>query len=679
MDKSILGDYTILNPLGQGSLGSVYLAEHRFIKKQFVLKVLPEELATDEGFIARFEKEVASLSALDHPHIVKVHNVSHAEGYYFFVTDCIFDCFGENTNLSKFLSVNKQNLNENETLELLTQIASALSYAHQKQIDTTPLAHRGIKLNNILIGKGERGLHMYLSDFGLSHIIGEGAILTRIYQILAESLCLDPSTHSSDQYFTGSVGSAKLSKLHASFIQNYAFLAPEQKIFRENPVGIQADVYAFGVLAYFLLMRAYPEGCFTLPSQSFPEYRLNWDELIYQCLQPDPGKRPTSLTRLIDELVSPKTYNSNMSEKVTSWKHESGSSQTSADQPTQPPQETIHSGQSRFDSDYAIPGRETLEEQASVQTNVAVQVKELKPQTEMIEKVSQLIHESQPKPILKPQEVVRPTYDPDPAAAFHVDSTVAPYKPIEKEFKVVEPIHSDMVIINGGEFHRGSDEGGRDERPRHLIRVGSFAIDTHPITNEQFVCFLEVMGGEKESNNQDIIRLRESRIKRQGGKFVIEAGYSKHPVIGVTWYGSGAYAKWIGKRLPTEAEWEIAARGGIPNAIYSTGNNIDRSQSNFFSADTTSVKSYPPNGYGLYDMAGNVYEWCEDWYDYNYYDTSKQEPDDPEGPVQGVYRVLRGGCWKSLKEDLRCSHRHRNNPGIVNRTYGFRCAADVEE
>ncbi len=213
--------------------------------------------------------------------------------------------------------------------------------------------------------------------------------------------------------------------------------------------------------------------------------------------------------------------------------------------------------------------------------------------------------------------------------------------------------------------------------PRHSVHLNSYAIDIHPVTNEQFVRFLEVMGGEKDHNKNDIIRLRESRIKRSGGKLLVESGYTKHPVVGVTWYGAVAYAKWVGKRLPTEAEWEVAANGGLEDCIFPTGKNIERSQANFFSSDTTAVMSYAPNNYGIYDLAGNVYEWCQDWYDYHYYDHSLQEPDDPKGPAQGVYRILRGGCWKSLKEDLRCAHRHRNNPGTVNGTYGFRCAADV--
>lgn len=654
MDKNTLGDYSIIKQIGQGTLGSVYLAEHRFVKQQYILKVLPEEMATDRNFIQRFEKEVATLAKLDHPHIVKIHNVSFAEGYYFLVTDCIVDCFGETTNLTQYLSVNKQSLNENEVLELLTQVASALHYAHQINFGGQQLAHRGLKLNNILVGKGERGLHIHLSDFGLAHIVGEGAVLTRMYKVLADVLSLDlaKSTFTKpgeEKFLTGSIDSGKLSKLHASFLQAYHFLAPEQKIFREKPVGPKADTYAFGVLAYFLLMHTFPEGYFPLPCSVYPDFRLDWNKVITECLHPDPSKRPTSLIKLLESLKTPHAA----------------------------PQEVFaEEEEAILDWNESEPQQEP-EEESAVAVMTEKEEKTITPaQTSMLQEVSEMVR-GQAKPVLNPQEVKRPEYDPDPSAAFHVDSTVARYIPKEEKIKNTDPIPTEMVVVQGGDYYRGSDSGGRDERPRHKVKLPSFALDVHPVTNEQFVRFLEVMGGEKDANNQDIIRLKESRIRRHGGKLSIESGYGKHPVIGITWYGAIAYAKWIGKRLPTEAEWEIAA-SCCEELPYTTGISIERSQANFFSSDTTPVMSYPANKLGLFDMAGNVYEWCQDWYDYNYYEVALQRPDNPKGPLQGVYRVLRGGCWKSLKDDLRCTHRHRNNPGIVNRTYGFRCAADVE-
>ena len=651
MNKQTLGDYSVIKQIGQGTLGKVYLAEHRFIKEQHILKVLPEELATDRNFIQRFERDIGVLAKLDHPHLVKVHTVSFAEGQYFLVTDCIVDCFGETTNLTQYLGINKRSLNENEILELLTQVASALTYGHQNHF-----VHRGLKLNNILIGKGERGLHVYLSDFGLSQIVGEGAILTRTYKILANVLSLD-LTHTTftkpgdEKYFSGGLESSKLSKLHASFLQTYQFLAPEQRIYREKPVGPKADFYAFGVLAYFLLLHSFPEGSFPLPREANPDFRLNWDGLVQTCLRPDPNQRPNCLLSVLDQLVKPSpkaikeaAEGESLVEEELDW---GGASEEG---------EETHG--------IAI-ATEVVEEEITVS------------QKKMLKELSRLV-KKEAKPDLKPCEIKRPEYHPDPAAAFHIDPIVARYIPKEKEIKHIDPIQTQMKVIEGGEYYRGSDEGGRDERPRHKIKLKSFALDIHPVTNEQFVRFLEVMGGEKDSNNNDIILLKDSRIRRCGGKLNIESGYSKHPVIGVTWYGAIAYAKWVGKRLPTEAEWEIAA-SCLEEWPYPTGITIERTQANFFSSDTTAVKSYPPNRLGLYDMAGNVYEWCQDWYGYNYYEVSMQTPDSPKGPLQGVYRVLRGGCWKSLQDDLRCSHRHRNNPGVVNRTYGFRCAADVKE
>jgi formylglycine-generating enzyme required for sulfatase activity len=595
--SKVLGDYTIIKQIGQGALGAVFLAEHRFMKKHFAIKVLPQDLATDRAFIQRFEEEVSLLATLDHPNIVKIHNISYSEGQYFLVTDCIVDSDGETTNLSQYMVGRGTPLKEDELYSLLEQIASALDYAHHMKGSRKGIVHRGLKLNNILIGKGKNGLQLFLSDFGLSRIMGSGNFLARTFKAVSEAWGVPK----------GSVDFDKLTPLHTSFLQGYHFLAPEQrKVGSYESVDLKADIYAFGVIVYYLVMGFLPDGFFEMPSEK-QSLSWDWDSLIKQCLSREPNNRPELL----------------------------------------------------------IPALESIKI-AKVNT----------PSAEIL--FNQITADGLLRPVINRENIERPTVDPDPAAVFQIDTSVKHYIPEEKIIKHVEPLQTEMIIIKGETFWRGSDSGSRDELPAHKVTLSSFAIDIHPVTNEQFVRFLEVMGAVKDSNHNDIIRLKDSRINSSGGKFTIESGYLKHPVVGVTWYGAVAYARWVGKRLPTEAEWEIAACGGIENALYPTGDDIEKPQANFFSSDTLAVMSYAPNGYGLYDMAGNVYEWCQDWYGYNYYETSVQEPINPKGPRQGEYRVLRGGCWKSLKDDLRCSRRHRNNPGTVNSTYGFRCAADVE-
>ncbi|PCI76334.1 serine/threonine protein kinase [Candidatus Aerophobetes bacterium] len=672
MEKKTLGDYNIIKQIGQGTLGKVFLAEHRFLKKPFILKVIPEEFSKDRNFIQRFEKQVGSLAALEHPHIVKVHNVSFSDGYYFLVTDCIVDSIGETTNLSQYLSVNKQSFNEAEIFTLLEQIASALTYIHQKSIEGTPLAHRGIKLSNLLVGRGDKGLHVYLSDVGLSSVLGEGTILTRMYRMLFEGIQKQQETGvlNEDKYQICNVDNKQLSRLHASFMQMHAFLAPEQKIVKSKPVSKKADVYAFGVLAYFLLLHCYPEGHFPLPSSFYPDMRYDWDLLIKKTLDPSPDKRPSDLLKLLNRVK-----NVNFEKGLPPQGASESGALESVKQATLFDMEKSFSagtggmGESETARD-TLPSSVTLVEKEETLATV---------DEHMLSGIANLAKKGGVTPFLKPGKIEKPTYDPDPGAIFQIETSVARYIPQEKEIKDVKPLLSEMKVIEGGTSSRGSEGGGRDERPLHQIEVKSFALDAHPVTNEQFVRFLEVMQGEKDANNQDIIRLKETRITRSVGKLTIESGYAKHPVVGVSWYGAVAYAKWVGKRLPTEAEWEVAAHGGNSEALFPTGNSIEKTQANFFSADTTTVMSYPANGYGLYDVAGNVYEWCQDWYSYNYYETTEHEPDNPQGPLQGVYRVLRGGCWKSLKEDLHCSKRHRNNPGTINKTYGFRCAANVQD
>jgi formylglycine-generating enzyme required for sulfatase activity len=586
-----LGDWLLLKYFGQGPLGHVYFAEHRFTKKRGALKILPEEFSADRAFLSRFEEEVIQISAIEHPAITKTLNASFVDGLYFLSTECVVDEQQETQNLSQFLAGRRAT--QQETLKVAEQVAGALDHVHSlRSGGREGFAHGNVKPNNIMVSESTpSGLVVKLADFGLFRMIGCGNVLMRSYKAVVEQLSLhDPFVTAkigTDRYPTSAFETKKYEDLVASLAQNLHFLSPEQRQGNwSEPVA--ADIWAFGVLLFWMLSGGYPEGSWESEGR-FSGGIIDWDGIIKSCVSLDPAKRPLHLLPLF--------YGSKPSLSVVE-----------ATTPQKIP--------SIFTSSVAIQDGGT-------------------------------------------------------------DRQIKEYAPEKRDPKGVIPILSEVSHVNEGVYYRGSNQGCRDEIPRHPVRVGGFIIDVHPVTNEQFVRFLDFWGDEKDYQNHDIIRLRDSRIKRTAGRFSIERGYGKHPVVGVTWYGAMGYCKWVGKRLPTEVEWEVACCGGLEHPTYPTGEDIEKTQANFFSSDTTAVMSYPPNGYGIYDMAGNVYEWCSDWYEYNYYEYSAQEPDFPKGPVQGVYRVLRGGCWKSLKEDLRCSKRHRNNPGAANGTYGFRCAQDA--
>ena len=161
-------------------------------------------------------------------------------------------------------------------------------------------------------------------------------------------------------------------------------------------------------------------------------------------------------------------------------------------------------------------------------------------------------------------------------------------------------------------------------------------------------------------------------------------GHGSHPVVLVRYEDTAAYCRWLSEelgqfvRLPTEAEWEKAARGGIEGFKYPWGNEIDPSRGNFLAdraskpqRGTRPTGTYPPNGFGLYDMAGNVWEWVSDWYHRDYY--AAAEAVDPKGPATGTLRIVRGGAW--VNDDvsmLRCAYRHKVPPDTYAYSIGFR-------
>jgi len=238
-----------------------------------------------------------------------------------------------------------------------------------------------------------------------------------------------------------------------------------------------------------------------------------------------------------------------------------------------------------------------------------------------------------------------------------------------------------QFYIPAGTFLMGST----DEKPVHEVYMDAFWMDQHEVTNAQYAAFLNEVGNQEEGGVTWLdAGYGGVLIGKSDGEWVPNTGHEDHPVKKVSWYGARAYCEWAGRRLPTEAEWEKGARGGLTGMKYPWGDEspvftlgaANGARFNMFGGITLPVKSYAPNGYGLYDMAGNVLEWAADWYDYEYYSSSPYE--NPQGPSDGEYRVLRGGSWRSGFYSLHVAYRDGYFPVIKTVLIGFRCAASPE-
>lgn len=326
------------------------------------------------------------------------------------------------------------------------------------------------------------------------------------------------------------------------------------------------------------------------------------------------------------------------------------------------------------------------------------------------------------------------------AILFIIISSLIFSKFFPKHAKNIKISHQNMVFIKGGIFDMGADnqQAQKDEYPKHKVILNGFWMDITEVTNAQFAQFVAATNyrttAEKAMNWDELKKqLPEGTIKPTDDKlqpaslvfkpenndywWQLENGTNwKHPsgkesnlldkdnfpIVHVSWDDAQAYCKWAKKRLPTEAEWEYAARGNLKNNIYSWGNepvNIGKSKANTWQGEfpninliedkfynVSPVKSFPKNGYGLYDMAGNVWEWCSDWYDSDYYKLVAKIIKNPNGPAKGndiddekaQKRVIRGGsflCNDSYCSGYRNARRMKETPDTSMEHIGFRCVS----
>ncbi|WP_169834657.1 formylglycine-generating enzyme family protein [Nocardioides dokdonensis] len=317
--------------------------------------------------------------------------------------------------------------------------------------------------------------------------------------------------------------------------------------------------------------------------------------------------------------------------------------------------------------------------------------------------------DSRPAPCCVPAQRAAPA----PARARHADDVAA--RPRSTRGQVLVPAGS---FAMGDAFDEGYAADG--ETPVHEVQVAAFRMDATAVTNVAFATFCKDTGyvtqAEElgvsavfhlayEGDRRDVLHpvaeapwwwaVRGASWRHPGGPASSIQARQNHPVVHVTWHDAVAYCAWAGKRLPTEAEWEYAARGGLAGARFAWGDELTprgRWQCNIWQGDfpranteddghlaTAPVRTYRANGHGLWQTAGNVWEWCSDWFDPAYYRVSPVV--DPRGPDSGSARVVRGGsylCHDSYCHRYRVAARSSSTPDSASGNMGFRCANDAD-
>jgi formylglycine-generating enzyme required for sulfatase activity len=413
------------------------------------------------------------------------------------------------------------------------------------------------------------------------------------------------------------------------------YMAPEQRIDAKS-VDQRADIFAFGVMTYEAFTGKLPLGNFPLPSTLNPQIGKRMDGIILKALSQDPNERYQTIAEMADDIKK----------------------------------EISASFLSKLKARLSLM-LETKIWQKFVSPRIFGAVSMLALIVVGLFWLFSVLGQPYRPPIgIEPGGTHDPIGDPTTPAI----KAVTPDRPGSGSTA------EGMTLIPAGEFLMGTDSEFKNERPRRKVFLDAFYIDRNEVTNAEYKKFVDATGRrvpEMKAFWAEPINWRNGTYPR---------GRGDHPVVLVNWHDADAYAKWAGKRLPTEAEWEKAARG-TDGRKWPWGNDWDRKKCNTaesFFRSSQPVSSFPEDKgpFGNLNMAGNVTEWTSDWYSEIYY--SKGDNKNPRGPskaeAKGNRKVARGGAWdSSISSYARTGCRHDFPPNTKNASLGFRCAMDAKQ
>jgi len=636
--KILANRYRIDDSLGRGGMAEVYKAWDLERTTFLALKVLRQDLAQDTVFLRRFQREAQTLAKLQHPNIVRFYGMETDDLTVFMLMDFI-----EGTTLqAEIFRSRGKSLHRVFINHTIKSVCSALNYAHKYGY-----VHCDIKPGNIMIDQhGE----VLLTDFGISRMT-------------------DAATATMVGFGTP------------------AYMAPE--LVRGKDPSPQSDIYSLGVVLYematggerpFTGERAQTTGPASekvrweqvnitplSPKDYNPDIPAELEEVILKCLSKKPDERFENATELINALelsltdiksgIAPENGNPvgmavngsiQQNESPVKDKPSKNNHKRNTSKANNSPQKTLSQ----------IPGWLVWVVGAAlvlilliVAINLLGGTRESEPSSVALQtlftKTVVPTETSTLFPTATETLVSTPTHTPTSTPLLGVVSTMS--NPVDNAV---------MVYVHEGKFIMGSEDRESDESPEHTVNLDAYWIYKHEVTNAQYRQCIEagVCSGSLSRYLED-----------------------NYPAVYINWHEADAYCKWAGGRLPTEAEWEKAARG-TDGRTYPWGEEsptCSLAQFSGCSGDAVPVGSFLAgvSPYGALDMAGNVWEWVADWYAVNYYEYSPER--NPTGPGSGDYRILRGGSYSGSEWFLRNSFRFGCNSATSFSYFGFRCVINI--